>query len=396
MATYIKELKRGGFQLQRAIPSALRQAAGKSVWSASGGKTRHEAQRRLSAFLRATDQELSRLEAITTRDLQGDELTDALPRLFDLRDREMVAALDRGADEAQDSGWLTGPQADRYRRVLHGVEQPREHLTADGLIAMAAALKSPASQTVQAWRSVLASFLDHAQLVHPTAATREHALAFRAHLLRLVAPSTAKVRLAYLSGLFAVLAESRGEDSHAFTGVAKRITVKPTRKEVVEVKKPTDPLLLILYFTGARLAEVAGLRREDILEDRILIRPHALRPLKTAASEREIPIHPCLEPVLADLRDAHCDRSRRGGAGLIWPELQDQKGRWGAGLHAKSVRETGVSPKGLRDRAVTVLRGAGLNEAVAARLLGHTPSWMTASYGAIPWPKLVEAVSLLG
>jgi len=388
MATYIKELKRGGFQLQRAIPSALRQAAGKSVWSASGGKTRHEAQRRLSAFLRHTDQELQKLEAITTRDLQGDELTDALPRLFDLGDREMVAALDRGADEAREQGWLTSSQADRYRRVLHGVEPPREHLTADQLIDMAAALKSPASQTVQAWRSCLSAFLDHAQLVHPTAATREQALAYRAHLLRLVAPSTAKVRLAYLSGLYAVLAESRGEETHAFTGVAKRITVKPSRKEAIEVKKPTDPLLLILWFTGARLAEVAGLRAEDILADRILIRPHSMRPLKTAASERELPIHPELEPVLAGLR--------RGRAGLIWPELRDQTGRWGAGLHAKSVGQCGVSPKGLRDRAVTVLRGAGLNEAVAARLLGHTPSWMTASYGAIPWPKLVEAVGLLG
>jgi len=35
-----------------------------------------------------------------------------------------------------------------------------------------------------------------------------------------------------------------------------------------------------LYFTGARLAEIAGLQAEDLLEDRILIRPNEFRLLK--------------------------------------------------------------------------------------------------------------------
>jgi hypothetical protein len=56
---------------------------------------------------------------------------------------------------------------------------------------------------------------------------------------------------------------------------------------------------------------------------------------------------------------------------------------------------TGVSPKGLRDRAVITLGAAGLNEALAARLLGHAPLWMTAQYGGVPWKKLEEAVALL-
>ena len=56
---------------------------------------------------------------------------------------------------------------------------------------------------------------------------------------------------------------------------------------------------------------------------------------------------------------------------------------------------TGVSPKGLRDRAATVLRGAGKNEALVVRLLGHTPNWISSEYGAVPWAELVKAVELL-
>jgi integrase len=185
-------------------------------------------------------------------------------------------------------------------------------------------------------------------------------------------------------------AYGKGVASHAFTGVAKRIKTTRTVKEVVEVRTPSHPPLLLLFFTGARLAEIAGLRAVDLQEDRILIRPNKLRPLKTAASTREIPIHPKLVEVVADLR-------RKGsGGGHLFPGLySEQHQRWGVGLQDVCKRECGVSPKGLRDRAATVLRSHGLNEAVAARLLGHTPSWMTAQYGGVPWEKLVEAVALL-
>ena len=223
-----------------------------------------------------------------------------------------------------------------------------------------------------------------------TVFARQLALAYRTHLLRLVSPATAKTRLAYLSGLFSVLAEARGEESHALTGVAKRIKTTRTIKEVVEVRTPTHPALLLLFFSGARLAEIAGLRAMDLQEDRILIRPNKLRPLKTAASTREIPIHPTLVEVVAELR------RKASGGGHLFPGLySEQHQRWGMGLQDVCRRECGVSPKGLRDRAATVLRSHGLNEAVAARLLGHTPSWITASYGGVPWEKLVEAVALL-
>ena len=70
----------------------------------------------------------------------------------------------------------------------------------------------------------------------------------------------------------------------------------------------------ILYFTGARLAEIAGLQAEDLREDRILIRPNESRPLKTESSERSIPIHPRLKSLVAELRKKN---------GLLWPGQRD-------------------------------------------------------------------------
>ncbi len=50
----------------------------------------------------------------------------------------------------------------------------------------------------------------------------------------------------------------------------------------------------MLSDTGARLAEIIGLRKSDIFLDEpvphIVIRPHELRQLKTGASTRKVPL----------------------------------------------------------------------------------------------------------
>ena len=55
----------------------------------------------------------------------------------------------------------------------------------------------------------------------------------------------------------------------------------------------------------------------------------------------------------------------------------------------------GVTPKGFRDRAATVLRSNNMNEAVVVALLGHTPNSISMAYGATPWKELKRAVKLL-
>ena len=62
----------------------------------------------------------------------------------------------------------------------------------------------------------------------------------------------------------------------------------------------------------------------------------------------------------------------------------------------KAIRKMlGITPKGFRDRAATVLRSNNMNEAVVVALLGHTPNSISMSYGAVPWSELKRAVKLL-
>jgi len=174
--------------------------------------------------------------------------------------------------------------------------------------------------------------------------------------------------------------------------LAKRIkVVKKSREEVVNpIESWNGSIYLsvfkILYYTGARLGEIAGLKSDDILEDRILIRPNEERTLKTGASQREIPIHPQLTELLLPLR---------ARVGFIWPQLQNADGRWGHNLSTPCKKLTGVTPHALRHRVATRLREENFNEATIGKLLGHEPNNVTGGYGSVPWARLVEAVNSL-
>ena len=67
---------------------------------------------------------------------------------------------------------------------------------------------------------------------------------------------------------------------------------------LIETAKAQDDerrrLVLCLALTGARLAEIVGLRKQDIdLDKRIIaIVPHVTRSLKTTHSKRRVPVHP--------------------------------------------------------------------------------------------------------
>jgi len=390
--TYVRKA-RNGYQLQRGVPKDIQPLIGKSVWVESGGSTYREAQRLSPDFAARTDHEI-RL-ARGELNLSPDELTDALPKAYYLNDPEIVAALEEGASVALDEGWMTSKQVDRYLRVLHGAEPTNDHLTAHELIQRAIDLKRPAARTVRGWEDALGDFLRFSEITHPTACSRENAVQYRTELLLRMKASTVKTRLAYLGGLWSVLHELRPDLPHIFEGLNRRIRVERVRKAEVLIVDPDQwqgnqehlDILTILYFTGARLAEVAGLCGEDIQDDRILIRRTPKRSLKTPSSEREIPIHPRLQDLMAELR---------GREGYLWSsQLQEKTLRWGVNLSKPSSKITGVSPKQLRDRAATVLRANGMNEAVVVRLLGHTPNSISMQYGAVPWAQLKKAVALL-
>ena len=390
--TYIRKA-RGRYQLQRGVPKDLQQALGKKVWVEPGGATYREAHRLSPAFVARTDLEIKQARGELNR--SPDEIIDDLPKEFDLSDPELFEALEEGAHVAVEERWFTKQQGDRYLRVLHGHEEPEQHLTSYDLITHAANLKNPARRTKQCWEDALRDFLRFAGVAHPTAATKQHALAYRTQLLERLSNSTVKTRLGYLGGLWSVLHEVKPDSEQIFERLNRRIRVERKLKQEFQLSDPESwrgnsdhiAVLRILYFTGARLAEIAGLRAEDIQDDRILIRPSEKRSLKTLASERAIPIHPRLVDLMASLRTR---------SGYLWPFLhQPSTGRWGANFSKPSQRIIGVNPKALRDRAATTLRQNDKNEAVVQRLLGHTPNSISMQYGAVPWSELQKAVALL-
>lgn len=384
---------RNGYQLQRGVPKDVQPVIGKTIWVESAGSTYRVAQRLSPVFAAKTDRLIA--EARNEVSLTGDELIDAVPDRFDLSDPEVVEALLTGCDVEVEEGALTREQASRYRAILKGEEKPRDHLSKEELIQQAKALKAPAARTEMSWRSALDDFLAHAAVTHPTAATTQHAVAYRSWLLERLSPSTVKTRLAFLSGLWSVLCELRPDSTHIFQGLNKRIKVVKSRKSEVTLTDPSQwqgsgeqiEIFQFLYFTGARLAEIAGLQAEDLCEDRILIRPNESRPLKTESSERSIPIHPRLQSLVIELRKKN---------GLLWPgQYQESNKRWGVNLSKPCKKIVGVTPKGFRDRVATVLRANNMNEAVVVALLGHTPNSISMAYGATPWKELKRAIKLL-
>ena len=390
--TYVRKA-RNGYQLQRGVPKDVQPVIGKTIWVEGAGSTYRVAQRLSPVFAAKTDRLIA--EARNEVSLTGDELIDAVPDRFDLSDPEVVELLLTGCDVAVEEGALTREQGSRYRAILKGEEQPREHLSKEELIQQAKALKAPAARTEMSWKSALDDFLAHAAVTHPTSATTQHAVAYRSWLLARLSPSTVKTRLAFLSGLWSVLCELRPGSTHVFQGLNKRIKVVKSRKSEVTITDPSQwqgsgeqmEIFQFLYFTGARLAEIAGLQAEDLLEDRILIRPNESRPLKTESSERSIPIHPRLQCLVIELRKKN---------GFLWPgQYQESNKRWGVNLSKPCKKIVGVTPKGFRDRAATVLRANNMNEAIVVALLGHTPNSISMAYGATPWRELKRAVKLL-
>ncbi len=395
-ASYIRK-GRAGYQLQRGVPKPLQGHLGRTQWKEPGGATLREAQARVSGFLARTDQLIA--EARGEDRLSTEEVIDLIPKAFRLDTKQEVEDLVLGIEMLRVNGAYTNEQADRAIRIARGQEDPRKFLTSAEFLEMAARIKRPAPRTFEKWEASLKSFLEFANVTYPTAATRDHAVAYRSHLLERLAVSTTVTVLGTLAGLWALMEEINPMQEHIFKGLTKRLRRKPPtemqRMEEAESFKPPEfwegnPHHILIFrailLTGCRGAEIYGLFAEDVRDDRLLIRPRTDRTLKTQASARVIPLHPSLEDLKA---------FAKGRSGPLWPNLQ-KGNRWGVNMAKPCTRITGVSPKALRHRAATTLRDAGFNEAVIGRLLGHTPATITGSYGAVPWERLVEAVAALG
>ena len=377
---------RQGYVLQRAVPTDVLTVIGRAKFKEPGG-TLQEARARVPAFIARTDQEIAIARGQVQ--LSIDEQIDRLAYEADRQDPEMQELLLEGACVDSD---LSDAQRERMVAVVTGQLIPEPLYTAQDLIGIATRLKQPAKRTHESWCKQLDLFLKFCSANSPLSCTKQQAASYRTYLLSRVSPATAKTTLNYLSGLWSILEEVKPSSEHIFKGLAKRIKVikYSQDKEIKPIENWSGsiyiPVFKVIYYTGARLGEISGLRSQDILKDRILIRPTTERSLKSSASEREIPIHAELQDLLSSLRNQE---------GYLWPSLESPNGRWGHNLSKSCKSVTGVNPHAFRHRVATCLRDKNFNEATIGKLLGHEPNTVTGSYGSVPWIRLVDAVSSL-
>jgi len=400
--------RRQGFGLQRAVPSDLRDVLGKAKFKEPGGATLNEARARVPGFVARTD-ELIRTARGQSR-LSTDELMEALPELtadWGLEPHDVVVALQMLGLKGVDA--LSPKQVRRGADLVLGQAQPKRLYTAEDLLDARRRDKQPAARTYEGWKKALVSFMDFTKKASPLSCTEQDAVDYKDRLLDQVSRNTAKVQLAYLSGLWTTLLEKNKKENptHIFKGLAssleenireKALRASQRKQNKLFQSAPIEtwsgsmyvPVFKILYYTGCRLAEVAALRGEDIHDDYISVEWHEERSLKTANSVRDIPIHPKLAEILQRFR---------GTTGYLWPRLKTVKEvdgveviRWGHNLSKPCKLITGLKPKDFRDRFVTVLRSLDFNQINIERLTGHSALTTNSTYGGMDWPKYVQMI----
>ena len=128
------------------------------------------------------------------------------------------------------------------------------------------------------------------------------------------------------------------------------------------------PLFMGLWYHGFRVNELACLKPEDIVLDHpcphFSITDNETRGIKNEPSRREVPIHQLYFKFIKD-----------------FPFSTDP--RAGDYFSRYMKRRCGHSAHGIRHNIATRMRKAGIEYSIAASILGHNASGMTADYGHI-------------
>jgi integrase len=164
---------------------------------------------------------------------------------------------------------------------------------------------------------------------------------------------------------------------------------------------------LILVLTGCRSDEGCGLALSDIMDGApapyLHIRPNALRRIKTAASNRKVPIHPRL--VELGFLD-YVKEMRALGHEALFPELRHQELGFDHNFYDKifeplraymfpngTGRKKGrkdVDVRSIRSRCVSHLRDVGCPKHLAQAIVGHEVGDVTSDiYEEDPDPALL-------
>jgi len=145
-----------------------------------------------------------------------------------------------------------------------------------------------------------------------------------------------------------------------------------------------DPYFAILWYTGARIGEVAGLDPKNIVTDVNIpyfqLIDQENRDIKNAPSKRKVPIHPACLPLLPDFK-----QSKAVNPGRSWSDNFKKN----MGLPKFEAAHT------LRHSFHTRCRDAAIEENMIDIITGHAKASTTAQYGKTRLHLLKAAIEKL-
>lgn len=287
----------------------------------------------------------------------------------------------------------------------------------DDLVKGWAAEKKPAAKTLYAWKAVVEKLKK--AIGHDDAArlTPDEMINWKTSLIEAgFQPKT--IRDAHLVPVRAIL-QWAVDNRKLPSNPAERITMDVKKKAATSRRGYTEPEAKIVLkaaaaekdavkrwvpwlcaYSGARVAEICQLRREDIVEiDRIWcfkIDPQA-GSIKTAGSERAVPLHPAL------IEAKFLDFVRKVKKGPLFIDLPEDRfgsrGGNGTKVLGRWVRNLGLKDERLapnhswRHRLKTLGRRHGLAPDIVDAITGHQRKTVADTYGEFPMDALHREIS---
>lgn len=143
----------------------------------------------------------------------------------------------------------------------------------------------------------------------------------------------------------------------------------------IEKDREVAQLIWLGMWTGARIEELCSLQLAEVFDEHI-----AIKDAKTQAGEREIPIHPALQPLVQSLRSRSHDGYLLSG---LSPNKYGDRSNAVGKRFGRLKQSLGYGPEyvfhSIRKSAITEMENLGVPENVAARIHGH--KLQTMSYG---------------
>ena len=392
---YLTRLRgRSGYYYRRFVPTDIRTLIGRSRWQKKLSDSLTEAKLLAAEYNAIVEREIAVARG-TIKLTEEERLLSSTwdyetPFTTDVRDVPAIHLFPGvPEEEAHRLHQIAGQAQDGTSPELH---------TAEELIALATRLKDPKPSTIYKWELDLRSFLSSTGKNFPALCTRADAVSYRDHALTSMSHQSAKNQLGILRGLWEVMLTSQWVTENIWDGLRKTIKVRPKQKtlplpnydSVPSLPAEEQLLFWMLRLTGARYEEMAGLRSQDIDLNSMLITitPHEKRSLKIMPwSDRVVPIHPFLVPLLQDLSSPFVFPSKLPSGQRTTQQWTWKKVEWKQRLN--------VTPLGLRNLAPSLMRDAGINERVIGSLMGHGPSNTTGGYGTVTLEVKQKAILTL-